>query len=118
MVSELAGCFVPKNTSVLVDIMNMQRNPKYYENPLEFIPARFDNNNRHPFSWLVFSAGPRNCIGNYLFNFMCSLLLIRISVCHYHQRSSKWPFICRYIHVIKMILFIVYNFNCFNDYTK
>lgn len=87
MISDLAGWFVPRNTSVLVDIMNMQRNPKYYENPLEFNPARFDNINRHPFSWLAFSAGSRNCIGNNLF--FIFYILTAIDLILYHNLLQR-----------------------------
>lgn len=42
----------------------MHRNPEVFEKPLEFIPERFDSlEHKNPFSWLAFSAGPRNCIG-------------------------------------------------------
>lgn len=47
----------------------MQRDPKTYEDPLEFRPERFESANasqNSPFAWVVFSAGPRNCIGSYL----------------------------------------------------
>ncbi|RVE41958.1 hypothetical protein evm_013398 [Chilo suppressalis] len=41
----------------------MQRHPSLYDDPLKFRPERFENTARNPFTWLPFSAGPRNCIG-------------------------------------------------------
>ncbi|CAK1578178.1 unnamed protein product [Parnassius mnemosyne] len=61
---EVAGLKLKKNTSVVIDIIHMQRLPELYEDPMEFRPERFESINvRNPFSWLAFSAGPRNCIG-------------------------------------------------------
>ena len=52
---------LPKNTLCTVNIWSLQRDPKYWENPNQFIPERFLNNEkRHQFAWVPFSAGPRS----------------------------------------------------------
>lgn len=61
--SELADIFIPKDTTILIDIINMHRNAEFFKDPLEFRPERFENSQHNPFSWLAFSAGARNCIG-------------------------------------------------------
>lgn len=41
----------------------MGRKEKYFKNPLEFRPERFDSPEFDTFAFVPFSAGPRNCIG-------------------------------------------------------
>jgi len=52
---------------LIVDILSMNRNPKNWDNPLSFIPERFEcfdrKSKRSSFVYIPFSAGPRNCIG-------------------------------------------------------
>ncbi|XP_053600233.1 cytochrome P450 4c3-like isoform X2 [Plodia interpunctella] len=62
--ADIAGFYVPANTSIVLNIFEMQRNPDIFKDPMDFRPERFDSSvNRNAFSWIPFSAGPRNCIG-------------------------------------------------------
>lgn len=57
---------VPKGTIVGIQLYDLHRNPQEFPDPEKFDPDRFLPENikkRHPFSYLAFSAGPRNCIG-------------------------------------------------------
>ncbi|PZC76747.1 hypothetical protein B5X24_HaOG200076 [Helicoverpa armigera] len=60
---EIGDMKLVKGTSVLINIYQIHRQPDMFENPLEFRPERFEKPLKNPFSWIPFSAGPRNCIG-------------------------------------------------------
>ena len=44
-------------------------NQRYFHDPFKFMPERWINDNeadRHPFSYVLFSSGPRSCLGKQL----------------------------------------------------
>jgi cytochrome P450 len=65
----LGDYFVPKGTEVHVSPYFIQRHPGLWDEPDRFNPDRFapdQSQGRHRFAMLPFSAGPRNCIGEFL----------------------------------------------------
>lgn len=59
---------LPKGAQVTIHIIDIHRSAKYYENPNKFDPERFTaeaSAGRHPYAYVPFSAGQRNCIGMY-----------------------------------------------------
>lgn len=65
-IDTFSGYRIPKGTHIHIHIYDMHHNSKIYPNPEKFDPDRFLPENsikRHPFAFLPFSGGPRNCIG-------------------------------------------------------
>uniref|UniRef100_UPI003B82E0CD cytochrome P450 4C1-like n=1 Tax=Chelonus insularis TaxID=460826 RepID=UPI003B82E0CD len=63
---QLKHAFVPKGSVANIHIFDVHRDPNFWPRPNVFDPDRFLPENcesRHPFAYVPFSGGPRNCIG-------------------------------------------------------
>ncbi|KAG5864736.1 hypothetical protein JTB14_027757 [Gonioctena quinquepunctata] len=61
---EWGGTIYQKGLTVVLLPFASQRDPKYFPEPLKFIPERFESTDgKNPYIYVPFSAGPRNCIG-------------------------------------------------------
>ncbi|XP_021354874.1 cytochrome P450 4F6-like isoform X1 [Mizuhopecten yessoensis] len=63
---DIEGVTIPVGSLISVNMMAIHYRPDIFPNPTEFRPDRFlpeNTENRHPYAFLPFSAGPRNCIG-------------------------------------------------------
>ena len=64
---KLKSCIIPAGTNIISNIFKVQRDPEFYGddahlfNPDRFLPENFSK--IHPYAYLPFSKGPRNCIG-------------------------------------------------------
>ncbi|XP_017274472.1 thromboxane-A synthase [Kryptolebias marmoratus] len=80
------GHFLPKGANLEVPAGFLHHDPEYWPEPEKFIPERFtpeEKANRHPFVYMPFGAGPRNCVGMRL-----AQLEIRMALAHFFHRFS------------------------------
>ncbi|XP_025158653.1 cytochrome P450 4C1-like, partial [Harpegnathos saltator] len=64
---QIGEYILPEGAEVIIGIIHMHRNEKYWLNALTFDPDRFlpeNMENIHPYCYIPFSNGPRNCIGS------------------------------------------------------
>lgn len=95
---------IDKGTAISISALGLQRDPEYYPDPMKFDPERFNEENkatRHPYTYIPFGEGPRNCIGEifyiciigYSFQFICFLfehVLLLICMLLHHFRYAIW----------------------------
>lgn len=59
--------FLPRKSSILINIQAVHHNARYWPSPMTFDPDRFLGKQEiQPFTFLAFIAGPRNCLGQHL----------------------------------------------------
>jgi cytochrome P450 len=76
----IGGCDIPTGSIVTVMVSKLHRDPEFFPDPEKFDPERWLDDkmsSRHPFCYLPFSAGIRNCIGQRF-----ALLELKTILCH------------------------------------
>ncbi|MED1782815.1 cytochrome P450 [Brevibacillus fortis] len=79
---EIGGHTYKPGETLMMSQYVMHRNPRYYEQPEQFIPERFDSDllKRNPaYAYFPFGGGPRVCIGNNFALMEAALLLATIA---------------------------------------
>ncbi|CAN6358841.1 unnamed protein product, partial [Urochloa humidicola] len=76
---QVAGFQISKGWIVNIDARSMHYDPTIYTNPTVFDPSRFDGEDtKQPYSYLVFGAGGRTCLGMNLAKIMMLIFLHRL----------------------------------------
>jgi len=81
---------IPKNTRVIIPIIGLHYDPKYWPNPMKFDPDRFSNENKSNIDSITFQpfgSGPRQCLGYNLANVESKVLL-----CHLFRNFNLKPY--------------------------
>lgn len=77
----LGGYKIPAGSVISLHIYSLHRNEDVFPEPLAFKPERFEREQtcgRHPFAFVPFSGGPRNCIGKVYYIIPIFLIMNRI----------------------------------------
>ena len=78
---EIGGFRIEKQTNVLIPLIYLHRNEKYWDEPLKFMPERFAPEKRSAidkYVYFPFGGGPRICIGNNFAMLEMQLILITL----------------------------------------
>jgi cytochrome P450 len=75
---EIDGYQIPKNTMLLLAIYELHRDERFWDDPEDYIPERFDPSNKKDYSdyYFPFGAGPRMCVGN---NFAMQEMILTVA---------------------------------------
>ncbi|KAK0458102.1 cytochrome P450 [Desarmillaria tabescens] len=57
---------VPKGFQIIVDMVGIQYNPRYFNEPEKFKPSRWHGISNESEAFTAFSIGPRACLGGKL----------------------------------------------------
>ena len=90
---------IEKGTKVFIPISSLQHDPDYWENPDDFIPERFSEENKGKIrsgTYFPFGQGPRMCLGNNFARFEAKVVLIYILRNFTFVGQDKLPPIFKY----------------------
>ncbi|MGQ0670877.1 MAG: cytochrome P450 [Actinomycetota bacterium] len=79
---EINGYVIPAGSFVLISPYIVQRDPRWFPDPLEFRPERWapgESRDLPTFAYFPFGAGPRVCIGQPLAKLACVLFIATIA---------------------------------------
>ena len=88
----LNGIHIPAGMEVIIPFYSLHWDPDGWPNPSKFDPERFRGpakDARHPFQFLPFGAGPRNCIGMRFALMEIKIALVRILTRYKFVRSPE-----------------------------
>jgi len=102
---QIGDLYLAKGTTAFVHIYAIHRDPQYWgPDSNEFKPDRFlpeHSKDRHPYAWMPFSIGPRQCIGN---NFamleMRSFLAVLLQKFEFSPDPASKQAFCEFVGIV------------------
>ncbi|WVZ95663.1 hypothetical protein U9M48_041397 [Paspalum notatum var. saurae] len=89
---QVAGFHIKKGWIVNVDARSLHYDPTVYDNPTTFDPSRFKHGeDTKPYSFLVFGAGGRTCLGMNLAKIMMLIFLHRLVTTFRWEMADENP---------------------------
>jgi len=90
---------LPNNTNIMINILGIQTDPRYWSNPEKFFPERFRapyNEPSHPYAYTPFGAGRKRCPG-YSYVFIAQMVLFaniykEFEVVYPHEEAPEMIF--------------------------
>ena len=89
---DLSGIHIPAGSEVVIPIYALHHDSDAWEDPEKFDPERFRGSRKdtnHPFQFLPFGGGPRNCIGMRFALLEIKIALVKILSKYKFVRSAK-----------------------------
>ncbi|XP_032226943.2 cytochrome P450 3A2 [Nematostella vectensis] len=86
------GVTFSKGVYVQIPTYSIHHDPDVWPDPFTFDPERFSpeqESTRHPFTYLPFGAGPRQCVGMRFANMVMKITLVQILAAGYRFRVSE-----------------------------
>uniref|UniRef100_A0A182P010 Uncharacterized protein n=1 Tax=Anopheles epiroticus TaxID=199890 RepID=A0A182P010_9DIPT len=92
----LGDVIVPAGVTLLINILTLHRNKELWGeradvfDPDRFDPGQYDARTQHPFSYIPFGGGPRNCIG-YRYGMYAMKIIVTQMLCKYRLSTPLTP---------------------------
>lgn len=88
---QIGGFRIPPKSNCMILVYHIHRDPRFWDNPEQFIPERFSpekSEKRHKFVYFPFGGGPRLCIGN---SFALMEMQLSVAMILQEFKLAKFP---------------------------